>query len=342
MKAKELSGFCMQMSLLLDSGIPLESGLEVMAEDVDKEEEKKLLLEMASDVELGTMLDSSMEKTGEFPDYLIKMAGIGHKTGNLEKVMKSMSDYYDKEYHISRTIKNAVSYPMMMITMLMVVMFVLLTQVMPIFEQVYRQLGTELSAVTKQAVKLGTIFSGGAIVFVAVMALLALIVSLRKPKAGSVTWAEKLMELMKEKSRLADAVVKRRVLAVMAISESSGLKPEEGIAFVKGMVPDKYKGLMEECSEKMELGSNVYDALRETGLFSGMDMQMIKVGNRTGKAEVIFNELSNKYENQIDEAIDNFIGRFEPTIVIALALIVGLILMSVMMPLIGIMASMGL
>ena len=149
MKGKELSGFCMQVALLLDSGVPLESGLVVMAEDAEREKDKKLLLQMAEDIELGEGLDSVMEKTGEFPPYLVEMAGIGHKTGNLERVMRSMSNYYSKEYSISKNIRNAVSYPLMMVGMLMIVLFVLLTKVMPIFEQVYNQLGTETSALTK-------------------------------------------------------------------------------------------------------------------------------------------------------------------------------------------------
>lgn len=342
MKGKELSGFCMQIALLLDSGVPLESGLEVMAEDAEKERDKKMLLQMAEEIELGAIFDSAMEKTGEFPPYLVKMAGIGHKTGNLEKVMKSMSDYYSKEYSISKAIKNAISYPLMMVAMLMIVLFVLLTKVMPIFEQVYRQLGVETSTLTKQAVKIGTVFSGAAIVILAVLAISAVLVSLSKTNKDKASWAEKLLEIIKEKSSLSTAVVKRRILAVMAISEASGLKPEEGIKFAEGLVSDKYKKALEDCALKLEIGGNPYEALKETGIFTGMDLQMIKVGNRTGKSETIFAALSDRYEENIDEAIDLFIGRFEPSIVIALALIVGLILLSVMLPLIGIMTSIGL
>ena len=342
MKGKELSGFCMQVALLLDSGVPLESGLVVMAEDAEREKDKKLLLQMAEDIELGEGLDSVMEKTGEFPPYLAEMAGIGHKTGNLERVMRSMSNYYSKEYSISKNIRNAVSYPLMMVGMLMIVLFVLLTKVMPIFEQVYNQLGTETSALTKQIVKVGTIFSGAAIVLLAVMALSAIVVSLKKTNSDNLTWAEKLLEIIKEKSALSKAVVKRRILAVMAISEASGLKPEEGIKFAEKLVPEKYAKLLEECAFRLETGENSYEALKDTGLFTGMDLQMIKVGNRAGKSEMVFSALSDRYEENIDEAIDLFIGRFEPSIVIALALIVGLILVSVMLPLISIMTSIGM
>lgn len=342
MKGKELSGFCMQIALLLDSGVPLESGLAVMAEDAEREKDRKLLLQMSEDVELGELFDNAMKKTGEFPPYLVKMAGIGHKTGNLEKVMKSMSNYYAKEYSISKHIKNAISYPLMMVTMLMIVLFVLLTKVMPIFEQVYRQLGTETSAITKQIIKAGTIFSGSAIVLLVVLGLSALIVSLKQSSNDNASWAEKLLEIIKEQSSLSKAVVKRRILAVMAISEASGLKPEEGIKFAENLVSEKYAKLLEECAFKLETGVNAYEALKETGIFTGMDLQMIKVGNRAGKSELIFSALSDKYEENIDEAIEVFIGRFEPTIVIALALIVGLILVSVMLPLIGIMANIGI
>lgn len=342
MKGKELSGFCMQIALLLDSGVPLESGLSVMAEDAERERDRKLLLQMSEEVELGELLDTVMEKTGEFPPYLVKMAGIGHKTGNLEKVMRSMSNYYAKEYSISKNIRNAVSYPLMMVAMLMIVLFVLLTKVMPIFEQVYNQLGTETSQFTKQVISAGTIFSGAAIIVLAIMAVAVVVVSLRKTNSDNSSWAEKLLEVIKERSSLSKAVVKRRILAVMAISEASGLKPEEGIKFAETLVSEKYAKLLEECAFKLETGENSYEALKDTGLFTGMDLQMIKVGNRAGKSEMIFSALSDRYEENIDEAIDLFIGRFEPSIVIVLALIVGLILVSVMLPLINIMTTIGM
>ena len=93
--------------------------------------------------------------------------------------------------------------------------------------------------------------------------------------------------------------------------------------------------------KELEKGNSLYEALKVARIFSGLDLQMIKVGNRSGKLDTIFRDLSVKYEIEIDNSIDNMIAKFEPTMVIILAVIVGLILLEVMMPLVGVMAAIG-
>lgn len=175
--AGNLSAFCLQVSLLLSAAVPLEEGLSVMAEDARTLQEKKLLQELAEDVELGEPLFAALERTGEFPPYVVKMAKLGHQTGTLDQIMKDLSVYYEKEFQLMRSIQNALTYPVMMIFMLLTVLFVLFTKVMPIFEGVYEQLGAQMSPLSRTAIRLGGIFSGGALVFSGAAAAAALAVA---------------------------------------------------------------------------------------------------------------------------------------------------------------------
>ncbi len=86
---------------------------------------------------------------------MIRMAKLGQETGTLDQMMKSLSDYYEKEDRLIKAVKNAVTYPAMMILMLLVVLFVLFVKVMPIFSKVYEQLGAEMSPVAQSAIRLG-------------------------------------------------------------------------------------------------------------------------------------------------------------------------------------------
>lgn len=342
MKTKELSSFCMQISFLLEAGISIDGGLSILAEDAETQGEKNMLIQMSEDVELGEPLATAMRKTNQFPEYLVEMTEIGQETGTLEVVMKSLAQYYEKESMLADTIRNAVTYPLIMVLMLMIVLFVLLTKVMPIFEDVYKQLGVELSPITKNAVQLGTVLSGAAIVAIALLGLVTIGVAISSRRGHNLQWTEQMLENLKEKSSIAITLAKRRITTVLAISIKSGLKIESGMEMALKLVSQKkIKENLQGCKEEMEMGTSIYEALKETKIFTGMDMQMIKVGSRSGKSDIVFEELSKKYENEVDSAIDNFIARFEPTMVVVLAIVVGLILLSVMMPLVGIMASMG-
>ena len=97
---EELSAFCLQISLLLEAAVPLEEGLAIMAEDAASQGEKDMLLYMAEGVELGDPFFKVMEDTGVFPAYVVRMAKLGQQTGTMDQMMKSLSDYYEKEYRL--------------------------------------------------------------------------------------------------------------------------------------------------------------------------------------------------------------------------------------------------
>ena len=102
----QLSAFCLQISLLLEAAVPLDEGFSIMAEDAEDENEKKMLLYMAEGAELGDPCFKVLEDTGVFPAYVVRMAKLGQETGTLDQMMKSLSDYYEKEDRLIKTVKK--------------------------------------------------------------------------------------------------------------------------------------------------------------------------------------------------------------------------------------------
>lgn len=342
MRAKELSAFCMQISFLLAAGISISGGLSVIAEDAVTVKEKEMLLRMSEEVGAGYSFATSLEKTGEFPLYVIKMSNIGQETGTLEVTMKSLAEYYEKEDSLARTLKNAITYPIIMVFMLVAVLFVILTKVMPVFEDVYAQLGAELSPITITAVHVGSIVSGVVLVAIFLLGVAALMTLIFSRKSGNLKFAEGVISFIKEKSLIADSMAKRRFAAILSTTIKSGLDTDKAIDMSADLiVQKKINRKIARVKEQLDKGATLYEALKTGNIFSGLDMQMIKVGSRAGKLDTVFNELSVKYETEVDQAIDSMIGKFEPTMVVILAVVVGLILLAVMMPLVGIMAAIG-
>lgn len=336
--ARELSAFCLQISLLLRAAIPLDEGLSVMAEDAADEEEKKILLHMSEEVELGSPFSVVLEQVGSYPSYVIRMAKLGEETGTLDQMMASLSEYYEKEYILMKSIKNAVTYPVIMIFMLLVVLFVLFTKVMPIFESVYEQLGARLSPVSMAATRLGGIFSGVALIAGILLAAAAFVIWLMGRGGKKIQAAQHMMDRFKRKSRIALAVANRRFTSVLALTLHSGLELEKGMELVENpAVEEKIKA----CGEELETGTDYYSAMKNTGLFGGFHVQMIKVGVRSGRLDEVMEEISRSCEEEADTALDNMVNRLEPTMVAVLAVAVGLILLSVMLPLVGVLSAIG-
>lgn len=340
--AQELSAFCLQISLLLSAAVPLDEGLLIMSEDAATDEEKKLLRFLSEEVELGEPFYQALEKTGAFPPYVVRMAKLGQQTGTTDRMMESLAAYYEKEHSLMKSVKNALTYPIIMTVMLLVVLFVLFTRVMPIFEGVYEQLGAQLSPVSQSAIRLGGIFSGAALIAAAAAAAVAacLYVASRFGKKFGVV--ERMIDRIKRKSRIALAIANRRFTSVLALTLHSGMELEKGMELARELVENsRVEEQIRECAADLECGVSYYEAMKKTGLFTGFHIQMIKVGTRSGRLDNVMEEISRSYEQEADTAIDDMIARFEPTMVAVLAVSVGLVLLSVMLPLAGVLSAIG-
>ena len=315
---QELSAFCLQVALLLEAAVPLDEGLSIMAEDAGEQWEKDMLLYMAEGVELG------------------------QNTGTMDQMMLSLAEYYEKEYFLMRNIKNALTYPIIMVFMLLAVLFVLFVKVMPIFEDVYSQLGAEISPVAKSAIRFGGIFSGVALAVGGLLVVVCAGVWAFTKLGHKISFVDKLVAWTKKRSKIALAVANRRFTSVLALTLHSGLELEKGLELAAERVENEAVGSkIGTCRQMLGEGQSYYAAMKATGLFSGFHIQMIKTGTRSGHLDRVMEDISQDYEQQADGAIDNVISRFEPTMVAVLAVAVGLVLLSVMLPLVGVLSTIG-
>ncbi len=119
---------------------------------------KELLDEIYQSVMDTGRLDQALEETKVFPEYLIRMTQIGEETGTLDEVMESLAEHYDREEAIRRSVRSAISYPLLMIGMMLVIIIILMTKVMPVFDQVFRQFGQEMTGFSR-----GILLAGNAL-----------------------------------------------------------------------------------------------------------------------------------------------------------------------------------
>ena len=218
----------------------------------------------------------------------------------------------------------------------------LFTKVMPVFEQVYVQLGVRLSPVSVAASRFGAIFSGAALILFGLVALIAAAAAIASGAGHGFGWVDKLKDWVKRRNKTMLAVAGRRFTSVLALTLKSGMELEKGMELAQELVDNsKIAATIQACAKQLQEGTSYFEAMKQTGLFSGFHIQMIKVGTRSGRLDEVMEEISEDYEQQADASIDNMIARLEPTMVAVLAVVVGLILLSVMLPLAGVLAGIG-
>ncbi len=337
---QEISAFCEQMAMVLKAGISVLEGISVMKEDAQTSAEQELLDMICQKVQETGALASSLEETGVFPEYLCKMVQIGEETGTLDEVLSSLERYYERQETIAESIRSALVYPLIMTGMMALVIVVLLTRVMPVFQQVFRQLGTEMSGFSRGALLLGNALSRYAVLFTGIIAALALLFIWFVKTKSERAKLEKLGRHFRLFREISDQMAACRFAGGMSLTLKSGLMPERGLELAEELNENQYFGeRISSCKKMMEEGDSMSEAFKRTKIFTGVYARMVDIAGRTGVMDEVMGKLSDQLEEEIDGKINGFIAMLEPTLVIFLSLIVGAILLSVMLPLLGILAG---
>ncbi|MGN0709230.1 MAG: type II secretion system F family protein, partial [Anaerovoracaceae bacterium] len=165
LSSPELASFASQMHLILKAGISDAEGIAILHDDADDQKDRELLEKMQDTMDRTASLSRAMEDAGVFPPYMVHMTKIGEETGNLESVMDQLDSHYTREEDMRKSRLNAVLYPVILTCIMLAVIIVLLTEVMPVFDQVFATLGTEMSGLAKGLLHLGMAVRSYAVVF---------------------------------------------------------------------------------------------------------------------------------------------------------------------------------
>lgn len=336
----EIASFCSQMAMILKSGISSIEGISIMLQDAKGSDETELLAVMNDTLTQTGILHEALKETGAFPGYLLNMVRIGEQTGRLDDVMQSLAEYYEKEASLAQTIKNAVTYPLIMIFMMILVIIVLITKVMPVFNQVFKQLGSEMTGPSRAILHIGAFLDRHSVIFIGLLIVIAaLAVYAFKTTRGQNTFRSIIVRFRSTRN-ISEKISSYRFANGMALTLSSGLTPEECLNLAADLIEqDEFRRRLSKCKEAVSSGEDLCNTLLENGVFSGVYARMASIGSRTGILDDVMNKIAHQYEEDIDTHLSSIIATVEPTLVIILSIIVGIILLSVMLPLMNIMAA---
>ena len=339
---REISSFCSQTAMIFRAGIPPVEGMALLLEDAKTSDARALYQSIYDVAQSGESFYNSVKSTGLFPDYVLNMISLGEASGNLDDVMQTLADYYRREEEISSNIKEAIRYPFIMILMMFIIIIVLITKVLPIFQQVFEQLGSTMNGMSQSLLHMGQTINNYSLVFMGILLFLCLLyVWGTKSKTGKrVTSA--LLSKLPATRELYENVAAERFASGMAMGLSSGLDTFQSLDLTMNLIDNnEFDKKVMECKQSVMNGNPFVESLAATGIFSNFYIRMISIGWHTGSADEVMRTIAREYDEANTRKIQNLISILEPTLVIILSLIIGLILMSVILPLLGVMSSIG-
>ena len=337
----EIAGLCRRLALLLHAGIGAADGMFLLAEE-ENEEMKALLLSLGEALDAGKPLPEAMVQSGAFSGSVTGMVQMGEQSGRMEDVLTALAAFYEQRSRSSQ-IRQALTYPAVLLALMLVVIGVLLIKVLPVFDQVYASLGSGLTGVAAGLLHAGQLLEAAlpvlfALLVTAVAAVLLYAYCAPVRRKADAWYA----------ARFGDRGIARKFnnanfARALAMGLSSALPLEDAVELSGKLLEDtpEASARCRRCSEALRSGMALQKAMQEAGFLPPAESRMLAVGLRQGGSDLVMADIADRLLEDAQESLERTIAKAEPAMVLAASVLVGLILLAVMLPLMNIMAAIG-
>lgn len=332
LKSAEISTFCREISSMLSAGISLVRAMNIINNRELSPKLKYVFGELLSSIKKGIALSEAMELLGRsFPPMLINMVRAGEASGRLDETMEKMADYYEKDTRLNKSIKNAMTYPIILAVLTLLVAVGLMTFVVPLFADIFE--GMELPAITRVVMGI----SNGLIdnfVYVIIAAALICIAIYFIMQIESVRLALDRFKLkIPGIGRLLKIIYTARFARTLASLYSSGLSIINALQISKDTIGNRYiTSQFEDVVRSVRSGNPLSSSLAGVVGFDKKLSETIAVGEETGQLDTLLISIADSYDYESDMAVKKLMTMIEPIMIIILACFVLIIMLSVLLP----------
>jgi type IV pilus assembly protein PilC len=324
----------LELSSLLLAGINLKSSFELITADQQKEKDKELYQNIQDAVLGGTTFSQALQQTGKFSLYEVYSLQIGEETGKLIEVLQDLAKFYQNKIKQRRKIVSALTYPCVVLTTSLGAVFFMLRFVVPMFGDVFRRFGGKLPWITEKIIGVSETMQNN---FWRVMILLLLIVAFILFTRKTEKFREIFSRLVLRIPVIGNLVQKiylARFCNSMRLLINAKLPLLRAIALIKQMI--RYypiESSLQKVEDDIMRGKSLHESMQKFKVYPSKMIQLVKVGEETNQLDYFFGKISEQYIEEVEYKTSTLSSMMEPLIIIFLGLIVGVILISMYLPL---------
>lgn len=333
--------FFEQLAFMLDTDIALYDALTILRDNGASKKIKGLSRPIAESVRKGLSLHEAMEKTKWFTIPIIQQVKSGENSGNVPQTLNRIHTELTRDIEFKKKIKGAMTYPIIICIVMIMVLWVLLTFVVPNISKTIIGLGGELPVITKAVIAVSNGMTT-ATPFIIISAVL--VVPLYKYLCRNKVFkynVDKTKIQMPMFGKLIEKLELSRFCKSLATMLESGITLVRSLVITQNALKNTYiKEMVEKSARLVEVsGLNLSLALAKGGKFPELMIQLIEVGVNTGKTDEVLNRIANQYEREIDNSIKKITSMIEPIMIILVGSLAGTVVISMFLPLLSIMDS---
>jgi type IV pilus assembly protein PilC len=343
-KGKDITVFTRQISTMLVTGVPLVQALKLVSNNHKKAEMKSILMSVTRAVEAGTPMSKAMRTASTHFDALYTdLIATGELSGNLAEVFERLATYREKSEELRAKVIKALIYPAMVMLVALGVSYLMLTQVIPEFEKMFSGFGADLPWFTRQVLDLSAWMQNWGS-FIALGAL-SLVISARILVKRSDSF-RLMMDRAILRIPVLGAVLSKAAIAkfsrTLATSFSAGIPILTSLKTTSKTSGNlHYQLAVEEVYRDTAAGMPMYVAMRNCDVFPELVLQMVMIGEESGRLDDMLNKVATIYEFEVDNTVDNLSKILEPLIIVFLGVVVGGLVTAMYLPIFNLMSVLG-
>ncbi|MCP4468543.1 MAG: type II secretion system F family protein [Halieaceae bacterium] len=334
-KAADIALFTRQLATMLKAGVPLVQSFEICEEGMEKPRMQEMVRDIRQDVAAGNGLALSLAKhPRHFDDLFCSLVGSGEESGTLETMLDRVATYKEKTEQLKAKIRKAMTYPSAVVIVAIIVTAILLIKVVPVFAETFQSFGSDLPAFTQFVMDISEFTQEWWILILA--GIIAAVFGIREARLRSVAFSEAVDKLML-KAPVVGGIVHDSVIArfsrTLSTTFAAGVPLVDALNSTAGAAGNSvYAKAILQIRDDVTTGTTLYNAIKATGLFPTMLMQMVSIGEESGSLDDMLGKVATHYEDAVDNAVDSLSSLLEPIIMSILGVLVGGLLVAMYLP----------
>ena len=334
-KPLDMAIFTRQLATMMKAGVPLVQSFELVADGVDNKNLSGLILQIRDDIASGSGFAHSLRKHPKyFDDLFCNLVESGEQSGTLETMLDRIATYKEKTESTKAKIKKAVTYPIAVVVVAMIVTGILLVKVVPQFAETFSSFGADLPAFTLFVLGLSTIMQESWYIFLAgLIVAFILFKECRKRSKGFATAVDRYSLKIPVIGQILHHSIMARFARTLSTTFAAGVPLIEALDSVAGATGNIIyrKGVL-AIKDEVATGIQLNQSMRSSNLFPTLVNQMTGIGEESGALDDMLNKVAIYYEESVDNLVDNLTSLLEPMIMVVLGVLVGGLMIAMYLP----------
>lgn len=326
-----------QMSIMMKSGVSLSIAMNVLIDSEKDKHIKSILKSINDDLFTGVAISDAMAKFKTFPEITINILRSGESNGHLDTAFARCASILQKELEMTAKIRGAMSYPLFLLVLTIVLVGIMNGMVLPQFSDLFASFGASLPALTKTVMAVSTFFTHEW--FLIALVIAAVVVTFRLLKKKVEAFALKTDQMNLKVPIIGNLLRKSytaRFCRTMSSLVEGGVDIVHAIEISSQVIPNRYmRQQLLNVADDVRLGSSINASMNKYPVFDSLLVSMVRVGEESGMLFETMDKMANLYEEQTDDAAKQLTTMMEPTMTIIIAVIVGTVIISIVMPMFG-------